>query len=273
MKARYIVTLLLVLALAFGGHGVLAQSTDPEAPVRLVGEVPVSGTLAGSPAGSFHYYAIGYPGDGRAVTIEMTYTPADPVTKTEVGFNVYGREAFQIGTGEHNGDGQAGRATLVYADNVQTTWVIQVFNYSPVTTISYELEVRGIPGPTPTPTAPPADATPAPTPPPGTIDAGQTVSGALVGSGSGTFDRHTLSHPGDGSERTVTVRFFGAHPGAENAIGFDLYGPAGQRVQATTTDVAFQYRAEISPSAAGNWLIQVHNYAQDLPVSYTLTVE
>jgi len=266
------VILVLVIAAAMSGQ-VLAHSTDPETPIRLVGEVSVSGTLAGSPAGSFHYYAISYPGDGRAVTIEMTYTPADPVTKTEIGFNVYGHQAYFIGSGEHNGDGQAGHATLVYADNVPATWLVQVYNYSPVTTISYKIVARGIETPTPTPTAVPVDVTPIPTPLPGAISAGQTISGTLVGSGAGAFGRYTLAHPGDGSERAITVRFFGAHAGAESAIGFEVYGSQGQRVAAARTDVAYQYRATIRPTSAGDWLIQVHNYAQDLQLTYTVAVE
>jgi hypothetical protein len=270
-KARIGMVVALAIALAaLGAQGVLAQPEDAR---PLVHDTPLSGTLAGNRAGSFHYYTIDYPGDGRAVTIQMTFTPADPVTKTEVGFNVYGREGFEIGAAEHNGDGTAGHATLVYADNVPATWLVQVYNYSPVTTINYEIVARGLPAPQPTPAATPAEPIPGPTPVPGQLAAGQTVSGSLVGTGAGAFARYGLVHPGDGTQRTITVTFAGAHGGAAEAIGFDLYGPQGQHIEPVTTDVAFQYRATVSPTAAGAWLIQVHNYAQNLPVTYTVTVQ
>ena len=86
MRRKEWMGVLLVVALLFAvGGRVLAVSTDAANPEVLIPERPVTAVLPGSPAGEFHFYAIPYPGNGSVVTIRMTYTPGDPVTREVAG--------------------------------------------------------------------------------------------------------------------------------------------------------------------------------------------
>ncbi|NLD72294.1 MAG: fasciclin domain-containing protein [Chloroflexi bacterium] len=162
MQRKEWMGVLLVVALLFAvGGRVLAVSTDPANPEVLIPERPVTAVLPGSPAGEFHFYAIPYPGNGSVVTIRMTYTPGDPVTREVAGFKVYAPNGFLIGEGLLNGERVAAARSLRYADNTPATWLIQVYNYSRGQAIDYRLEFEGLPVPAPT-------AVPGPTPVPGT---------------------------------------------------------------------------------------------------------
>ncbi len=122
-----------------------AQSTDSREPQQLMDNVPIEGTLTGSRAGAFHYYAIEYPGDLRVVNIELWFAPADPVTRLGVGFNVYGPNGYFIGEGAEAGGAGDGLLRLWYSDAREATWLVQVYNYIPDQTIGYSIVAQGLP--------------------------------------------------------------------------------------------------------------------------------
>jgi uncharacterized surface protein with fasciclin (FAS1) repeats len=162
LRKRWLGVLLVAALLLAAGGRALAVTSDPAQAEVLIPERTVTGTLAGSPAGDFHYYAIPYPGNGNVVTIRMLYTPGDPVTREVAGFNVYAPNGFLIGSGLlDGGEEKAAGRILRYADTTPATWLVQVYNYSPVQAIDYRLTFEGLPVPAPTPL-------PGPTPVPGT---------------------------------------------------------------------------------------------------------
>ncbi len=145
--------LVLTLSLALAGNA-LASSPDANNPQRLFPQQTVSGALAGSPAGQFHYYSIPYPGNGSVVNIKMVFTPGDAVMQQVAGFNVYGQNGYSIGSGVLSGEGETKAAVRVlrYADTTPATWLIQVYNYSPAHSLDYTLVFDGLPVPAATPT-------------------------------------------------------------------------------------------------------------------------
>jgi len=160
VKNVALVTLVLGLCLLLAGQAVAATS-DANSPQRLFPQQTVSGTLDGSSAGSFHYYAIPYPGDGSVVTVKMVFTPGDDVMRQIAGFNVYGLNGASLGSGILSGEGETKAAARVfrYADHTAATWLIQVYNYAPGQAINYSLVFEGLPVPAATPT-PAATITP-----------------------------------------------------------------------------------------------------------------
>ncbi len=146
-RAKHMLVWTVVVAMVALGVvlAATAQSTDSRGPQQLTDNVPVEGTLTGSRAGAFHYYAIEYPGDLRVVNIELWFAPADPVTRLGVGFNVYGPSGYFIGEGAEAGGAGDGLLRLWYSDASKATWLIQVYNYIPDQTIGYSIVAQGLP--------------------------------------------------------------------------------------------------------------------------------
>ena len=179
-RLSWLVVSALVLGLAVSG----VVAADDEARVALTGGSPVSGVLTGNRAGAFAYFTVDYPGNRDVVRIELTFVPGDPVTSRGVGFNVYGPGGYEIGQGKRNAAGDAGVLELMYSDDNQATWLVQVYNYMPDRTIAYSIVVEGLPQQPSAPTITPVATVPA---------AGteaiegleELVTGSLVGSRAG----------------------------------------------------------------------------------------
>ena len=145
----------------------------------------VTGTVLGNAAGAFGYLRFTAPESGKAVTVDMRYTPADPSLARAVGFNVYSGKGDQVGVGA-NTSGRGGERSLSLTSIAGMSYLVQVYNYLPNLTLAYTLtvsiegveatatpspvgETRANPKPVPTRAITPASgptSAPAPTQPP-----------------------------------------------------------------------------------------------------------
>lgn len=284
MYRKVLISLALAVVLVVGAAGVALGQDSPETAQMLVGDAPVGGTLTGSNAGSFDYYAIDYPGDDVVVRIVVQFAPGDPATLAGVGFNVYGPAGFDVGESTPTGD-EDGREDLSHSESDPTRWLVQVYNYIEGVTVSYTIAAEGLPAPaaTPTPAPPPTPtpAEPAPTPaepaptPAEPVEEGvmrleASVSGSLVGSSGGAFDRYELSYPGDNSEVALTMTYAPDNSVISPGVGFTIYGPEEQEFVAQPTGDPGERTVTLASEIAGTYLVQVHNYIEGLEVSYTI---
>ena len=280
MNRKVLVSLALAVMLALGVAGAALGQDSPETARPLVGDTPLSGTITGSNAGSFDYYVIDYPGDEWVVRIVVRFAPGDPAALAGVGFNVYGPAGFDIGESTPTGD-EDGVEDLSYSEANDTTWLVQVFNYIEGLTVSYTITAEGLPTPaaTPTPqptpvgTPTPTPAAPAPTPAApaeGVMGLDTSVSGSLVGSAGGAFDRYEIAYPGDNSEVTLTMTYAPDNSVISPGVGFIIYGPEGQEFVGQPTGTPGERRATLASEVAGTYIVQVHNYIEGLAVGYTI---
>ena len=92
----FAILIAIVLALVSAIHADVSH--DPHNPIPIPCDQSIDFTLTGNRAGAFAYYSIDYPGDGRIITIELDMAPGDPVVMQAAGFNVYGPNAYYIGS-------------------------------------------------------------------------------------------------------------------------------------------------------------------------------
>jgi hypothetical protein len=87
------------------------------------------------------YYTIAYPGDESMVTVDLRFVPADPVTISGVGFNVYGPNGTLVGQGGPSGEdtGGAGLLRFSYSGGDPVNLLVQVYNYIEGASMSYTL--------------------------------------------------------------------------------------------------------------------------------------
>lgn len=294
---RTAVSLVLALALLSAG-AFTALAEEAVTPISAAAQTQVSGVLPGSPAGSFDYYQVGYAGDGEALDIELTFFPRDPSFASGIGFNVYGPDG-EIGSGVWV---QADGVTrFSYASDDAVTLLIQVFNYTN-TTVAYDLTASGA-ATTPTAVAQEVatteeaevevavaevveeaavveveeveeaeeavapDLAPAM---PQTLE--DRVEGSLLGSRAGAYTTYVLPYAGDESEVTLTLAVWPADPSFVKAFGFDVYGPSGWVASGVQGSVHGELSAAFSSDEAGEYRVQVHNYAEGVLMHFSLTV-
>jgi hypothetical protein len=101
------------------------------------------------------------------------------------------------------------------------------------------------------------------------------ASGTLVGNRAGSFAYYTIDYPGDYRVLTIELQFAPADPVTKLAFGFNVYGPNGyvighgaEQDEEAETPVQLQY----SDGNEATWLVQVYNYLNNYPVSYSLVV-
>ena len=91
MRVRLAMAVVVVLAVVLGAAGgVAAKHHLPGEGAAMQNTTPVSGVLVGKGAGAYWYLAVDCLGADRQVTCETNFSPADPVSRTGSGFNVYG---------------------------------------------------------------------------------------------------------------------------------------------------------------------------------------
>jgi len=93
--------------------------------------------LGGNSIGSFVWYSFNYDGQSRA-TLNMTFTPSDPLQSSQSGFNVYGPNGISLQAGQ-NGQGPGSLGLTLPGNAPAGNYHVQVFNYLSGTTISYTL--------------------------------------------------------------------------------------------------------------------------------------
>jgi hypothetical protein len=251
---------------------VAAAPSSAAAPVALENDAPASGVLTGSGAGAFAYYTIEYPGDESVVTIELRYTPADPVTNAGVGFNVYGPEGYFIGQGMPVQDtGGAGVLTLDYADDNEAPWLVQIYNYIPDHSIAYTVVVTGLPEMEKV--AEPVVEVTAKPEAPSTLTT--TTPGTLVGNPAGAFALYNIQYPGDDVTMTIELRYVPADPVTTAAVGLNVYRPDGSRIgqgaQCQDTGGDGLLRLSYADSDPATLTVQVYNYLDGGMLYYTLS--
>lgn len=103
-----------------------------------------------------------------------------------------------------------------------------------------------------------------------------SASDTLVGSTGGAYRYYQFRYQGSGAPVLVSLSYTPAFEGNSNqAFGFNLYGPSGLTFQGTWTGTSGNYSAiqyTLANPAAMDVLVQVYNYTNGMPVSYTLTV-
>jgi hypothetical protein len=269
MRVRFVGLMLLVLAVLVGVPATaVARSQDPNNPEVLRPGEELTGTLPGSPAGSFAFFAVDYPGGDQELVVRMTPRPADPSVARQIAFNVYGPDGL-VGSSQVPSEGDPSVREFRYSDSDPVQLLVQIYNYTLTDTITYTIVATGITerGPMPAATPPPPPEAPVTLP-----EAGAPVSGTLVGSLAGAFDTYDLPYPGDGSDVTVEATIAPDDPVLANAVGFNIYAPSGRLIaESTTRSTPGQRQATFSSDDAGTYTIQIYNYTDGTPVSYTLT--
>jgi len=257
--------LLALMACALTLGAIAAAPGSATAPAVLWDNQPISHMLTGNGGGAFAYYAIDYPGDGRVVTIELRYVPADPVTKLGVGFQVYGPNGYWIGQGLQmaNSDG-VGVTQLQYSDHNPATWLVQVYNYLPGHNVWYDIVAQGLP---PVPAAPAAPA-PLASPPAGSSLA---AAGQLVGNGGGAFAKYDLTVPAYSSDVLVTLTWWPDDPVIATGVGFVVYGQSGEVARGDPTGRPGERSVTLPAGRPGSYLVQIYNYMPGLAIGYVLT--
>lgn len=288
---RMAVSLLLALALLSAG-ALTALAEEAVTPVSAVDRAQVSGVLAGSRAGSFDYYQVGYAGGGEALYIELTFFPRDPSFASGIGFSVYGPSGA-IGSGSWV---QADGVTrFSYSGDDALTLLIQVFNYTDIT-VAYDLAAIGaatVPAAVVQEAAVEAaavtDETPAEAVEGAVAEApddgmgldfvttvietlADRVEGRLLGNRAGAYTTYVLPYGGDQAEVTLTLDVWPADPSFVKAFGFDVYGPSGWVASGVQTSVHGQFRAAFASDEAGDYWVQLHNYADGVFMHYSLAV-
>ena len=244
----------------------LGVGSDADHPKILSNNLASQGGLYGDSAGAYAYYALDYPGDGRTVTIKLSYAPADPVTRIGFGFCVYAPGGQLIGRGVPAADG-VGFLELHASGTQHARWLVQVYNYLPQHPVAYSVTATGLPElvkATPVARLANADAASA-------VTLGDAESGTLVGARAGAYAFYKLSYPGDGSVVTLRATFAPDDPVTASGIGLVVYGPSGETIVGQSTSTAGVREASLSSRVAGSYLIQIYNYVEGLALRYTLS--
>jgi hypothetical protein len=228
----------------------------------------VRGSLSGSRAGAFTNYVLTYPGGMADLRVRATFAPMDPSFSNAIGFNVYGGDAFD----QRSARGDGPDREFSYRAQDAATLTIQVFNYSDHT-VNYTLDVTGLPATEPTKervmVEPMTDTSVA--------DSGDEsvapFSGTLVGDSAGAFALYTISYLGDGSRLKMTMIAPPLDPSFAGMTGFNVYDPRGNLVaEGILRSARWERVATLSSHVAGEYLVQVYNYADGMALDYTLTI-
>jgi hypothetical protein len=243
----------------------LDLGADADHPKILGNNLSLESKLLGDSAGAYAFYALDYPGDARTVTIKLSYTPADPVTRAGFGFCVYAPGGQLIGKGVPAADG-AGYLELHASSARRARWLVQVYNYLPQHPVTYSVVATGLPEVVKG--APSARLT--------NVDAASAIalegptSGTLIGARAGAYAFYKLSYPGDGSLVTVRATLSPDDPVTARGIGLVIYSPSGEAIIGQSTSPGVR-EATFSSRVAGDYLIQIYNYIEGLALRFTLS--
>ncbi|HHX45328.1 MAG TPA: hypothetical protein GX714_15270 [Chloroflexi bacterium] len=269
MRARQL-SIMMLLALVILGSApavALARSADPDNPELLRPNEARTGGLPGAPAGSFAFFAVDYPGGEQELVLRMTPRPADPSVANQIAFNVYGPDG-PIGSSRTPDEGDPSVREFRYTASSPARLLIQVYNYTLNTTIDYTIVASGIAAAAPGPAE-----TPPPSQEPQVLpETGPPTSGTIVGSLGGAFATITIPYPGDGSSVTVEATIAPDDPVLEKAVGLNVYTPDGHLIaQATSRSTPGRRQATFSSDVGGSYTVQIYNYTDGTPVSYTVS--
>lgn len=269
-RSLRIMSLVLVL---LGAGAVPALAWDVSSPYVLTDPAPVAGNLPGKWSGSYDYYRIDYPGGDLELRIQVAFHGYDTTQANALGFVVYGLlRRHEVGDWKQ----REGYIEVTYQEEAPATLLVQLYNYTRFT-FPYTVVASGLPSGVPS--SAPVQPTPTPTPVAGSSASGtgafvigSSVSGTIVGNRAGAFASHTLQLVGDKKDVTVTMTFSPADPSFKGAFGFRVYDPTGKEegVGPVSTKTLGELKMTFSPRLSGEYLVRVHNYANTVPMQYTL---
>jgi hypothetical protein len=271
---RLLCGLLVVSVLSSGA--VVSASLEAQAPTALSNAHEITASLTGNRAGAFNYYSVDCPGGSDVVTIDLWFTPADPVTKNAFGFKVWSPTGTLIGIGsEQNEVGGTGRLELAYSAEDVSTLLVQVCNYLDGMTVSYGIVADGSAEAAPAsaaglvstaltgtkPTASPAKA----------ISALLDRSGVLTGNAAGAF-AHWEVVVEDSEDMLVTLDFGPDYPSSK-AINVIAYGPEGRIHRGQQNSNPGQRTLTLPSNDPGDYYLQLYNYVDGLAIQYHVVCE
>jgi hypothetical protein len=122
------------------------------------------------------------------------------------------------------------------------------------------------------PAAPVVEPTPAPTEvPSGPATASEwPYSGSLLGNRGGSYARIPATFASTG-QVTLVLHVLPYDMIIAMGAGFTLYGPNGMAVTAEKVGVSNEMQVTFTPVAGVEYLVQVFNYIEGLPITYSLT--
>lgn len=233
----------------------------------------IGGTLLGSSAGSFQFYALSYPGGNAPLAISMNVSPTYTGQGQAYGFNVFrtlpnGQSQLVATSGVAASDANSTTLSATVTQPAAAAYQLQIFNYWPGVSVSYGVQVTGVV------TAAPAIS--------GNTDAGHAVvlnstrpgaSETLAGSGGGAFNDFLVSYPGSNSAFDVAVTYQSTGGAAPSTLGFNVY--EGSTLVATIHPLddgsgvlaAVWSYSDPNPHTFG---IQVFNYQSGTTASYSI---
>ncbi|NLG52289.1 MAG: hypothetical protein GX552_19430 [Chloroflexi bacterium] len=93
----------------------------------------------------------------------------------------------------------------------------------------------------------------------------------LVGSLGGAYAFYLIEYPGNDQDMMVTMTHSPADPATGQSLGFVIYGPGNRTINGEASGTPGERTATISASDPGQYLVQVYNYTDGVPMNYTLT--
>lgn len=267
VRIASVLLLALVLALTSASGALASDAVKP-----LPSDIEVQDIIVGNAAGAFHYYEIAYPGGDVVLDVTLWYAPADPVTSTAFGLNVYGYNGFQ-GQGTPDASGNPGVLAFSYSADDATTLLLQIYNYLDGAAVSYGIAATGLPE-APTTTTEPVATAPKPAAVETTLVAGSGQhSGTLVGNPAGAFVMYEIAYPGDEIVLTIELRYSPADAVTSSAFGLNVYSYGGfsGRGEPKADGEPGVFEFSYSSADATTLVVQVYNYLDGCPVSFTLS--
>jgi len=269
MTKKTILSIALAVMLTF----VLAigVAADTGSAVTIATSQPANGDLVGASGGAFWFANISYPGNDTALTLKLSFAPADPVTLRGVGFNLYAADGSLVGSGLLTG---AGLKTLEYSSADAGQFLMQVYNYNEGTQVWFTVTAEGLPAEAAAAeeTQEPEAAAEVEEPAAEAEEAEEMapMQGVLTGNAGGSFTRFTVSYSSD-DQVTLDMFYTPADNLIAQAVDLNIYGPDGEvALDAAKVDNNGKLEAVFTPEAGVKYLIVVSNYVPDLMLSYNI---
>jgi hypothetical protein len=282
--ARIALGALVALSLIAGASAANADGKSAATAMPLTSIA--TGSITGSTTGAFSYYTFNYPGDGSVGTLTISISPSDPVTEVVVGANLYQNGSLLANM--NSVGNPPGMNSVTFSSTTAAPVLVQVYNYSSGTPVSFQLQLNGVNQATPAPAATATPLIPALATPTLVSSAPQgdgspsnpfalngTATGQLPGNAAGSYVYYTYPVAGDGSTQTLHLTF---SPGGGD-VGTNVFVTVFQNgtqlvsLKGTTNDNNPPGVLPVSfvSSVAGPVLVQVGNFDATQTIDYTLS--
>jgi len=265
--SRWGLAVLLLLATMVIGPAIAAEEAQP------MGAAPIEATLRGNPySGAVHTYQVAYPGGNTSVLFRLRSLTGDVVAEQAFGLMLYRPYAGPLEAGVTAGGAYR---EVGYSRPDAGLLTVQVYNYSRKA-ITYELAVIGLAadadGSASLLSEPVAPEAPAPAEVSLSEDSTISLQGALAGNRAGSFAEYRFSAVA-GEDLTITMDNLPIDPAFGRAIGYRVYGPDGSLAAKGVEMRPHHWWDTFVAKHTGDYVLQVHNYAPGVTLTYTLNIE